>query len=92
VIATLEAYEKAQAMLTEARVRKEREAQMATEKEKWVSFRVGNEEGVDKEGVNDQMTSSEEDLEVVSRQLRKTVRKRREGSDTTKKKIMKVLF
>jgi hypothetical protein len=34
VIATLEAYEKAQAMLTEARVRKEREAQMATEKEK----------------------------------------------------------
>jgi hypothetical protein len=53
---------------------------------------VGNEEGVDKEGVNDQMTSSEEDLEVVSRQLRKTVPKRREGSDTTKKKIMKVLF
>jgi hypothetical protein len=72
VISTMEAQEKAHAMLNEARIRKEREIQVGRDENKQLMIiEGGNDEVVE--------SSSEGSIERVPRSKRVTVRRRRQG-------------
>jgi hypothetical protein len=75
----MKAQEKAQAMLSDDKVRKEREAHERADKEKQVVIREGAEVEMDKEVESEYGTSFEDDLERKARKPRKIVRKRKGG-------------
>jgi hypothetical protein len=95
-IQTLEAKERAQVMLTEARIRKGKEVQNEKDKDKQLIALEGVNEkikNIDIEGdmskleERKQSPSSAEDSDDPTKKSRKTVRKGRVGSATKKKKL-----
>jgi hypothetical protein len=79
IIDAMHAHEKALAILTEVRERKERELQLEKEKTQQVVVLEGDKVNLDKEIDEEGETSSEESVERAGRHPRVTVRKRRQG-------------